>query len=1192
MKADVTNNYVIVSYAAFTNLLRQALNPHQFDTNAFPLTITNGPPAVISLNSTQFTGVGPYTLTNAIGVAGVTNVFLIAGTNVTITTNDMGGSVSYLVASTGGGGSGGISLLTTNGSGILLYTNASLITVATDTNLFDLKGAANLASNGAIAFSLTIGTSGTNNVNAVSNILYASILSSTNSILTNANVFTKTNTFVGLNVTNLNTTNITASSIISGLVQVDNFQNAGGQIIGSVGTNFGWPLTITIPAAIQLSNSPIMTLGHIQGTISDGTNFVSAVTSYIAKLTNNFTLLSSNMTPFSGLAGGVNHLAPGYWNPLDNNYYFIAENYIACGTVSAIQVLAYDQSLARVSANLLTGAPAQDAFGEGSALVLVQADGPNGTLYTASYCTNRVFKWDALTYAYLGYIQLDLPVINAQGLTYTNGIFYLVSDQPGVGTFYTFDHTGHVLSGYPYQLAGGLGSATAEGITFFKGQVAQSYELVSGSVLIFATLQTNILTVVDGLGNLTNSGAFVNLSSSWLDGNLNVSNRTSLGSFSKAIATNANLAIYGGGSSRTHIKLINPDAALTYDMGLNLASRNGTIGVNLNGDNTQQNSSLDGFRFQFDPGSGGGGNGSFTILTKTGGTLFTAIQSDAAGDITIPHQTSISSGNTAFRALIIDTPSGPNADVIDIQTNGVKVISVDKRGNLYVSNNIFAFNLYITNLTVTNGFVLLTNSFSTNYGGHSFWTNPANGSWAMIGTNGGIVSTNGTAASQLYIFTNGAGFLQKGFTSTGATNNALTATAFMLTDANKGQSSVAQSGLSTDYLGGDGALHALPAGGTSPTNTFNAQQFTLVNGTNVNWAITTVATNLVLTNGYLQLTNGSITNYSGRYFGTNPVTASYAIIYTNGGFAYTNGTAASQYTEFTNGAGFLQQGFTSTGATNTSLTASKIVLTDVNKGQKSSTFADTDLMPNSLTNGLAQGITNAGNIAFLPSVNVFTTSNLFSAPALINSLTPIASFSNSSPATVGVQQWGGIYIGGNTWNTTATAQSTNSGWFVTSEGIQGTSATIADSLVFSSAIGLNSPNTRLTLTSVGALTTAGSSANLTIGGSATVNGSITSTTGNITSTAGDVIISTAGKGLQIKGGSNAKIGTSVLVGGTVTVSTTAITANSVVFLTVQVTGGTTGNLSIGTVTAGTSFIINSTSAIDTSTVGWIIIEKN
>jgi hypothetical protein len=95
----------------------------------------------------------------------------------------------------------------------------------------------------------------------------------------------------------------------------------------------------------------------------------------------------------------------------------------------------------------------------------------------------------------------------------------------------------------------------------------------------------------------------------------------------------------------------------------------------------------------------------------------------------------------------------------------------------------------------------------------------------------------------------------------------------------------------------------------------------------------------------------------------------------------------------------------------------------------------------------------------------------------------------------------------------------------------------------------------------------------------------------------DVVISTAGKGLQIKEGSNSKMGTATMVNGTVTVSTTAVTASSRVFLTRQsFLGSTAGSLSVGTVTAGTSFVIKSyddsgvQSADDDSVVAWMLIE--
>jgi len=99
-----------------------------------------------------------------------------------------------------------------------------------------------------------------------------------------------------------------------------------------------------------------------------------------------------------------------------------------------------------------------------------------------------------------------------------------------------------------------------------------------------------------------------------------------------------------------------------------------------------------------------------------------------------------------------------------------------------------------------------------------------------------------------------------------------------------------------------------------------------------------------------------------------------------------------------------------------------------------------------------------------------------------------------------------------------------------------------------------------------------------------------SLTGLVTST-GNIDINTAGSGLQVAEGANARQGTSVLVGGTVTVANTSVTAFTRIFLTSQVDGGTPGFLRVSSRVNGTSFTIQSSSGTDTSTVAWELIEK-
>jgi hypothetical protein len=78
--------------------------------------------------------------------------------------------------------------------------------------------------------------------------------------------------------------------------------------------------------------------------------------------------------------------------------------------------------------------------------------------------------------------------------------------------------------------------------------------------------------------------------------------------------------------------------------------------------------------------------------------------------------------------------------------------------------------------------------------------------------------------------------------------------------------------------------------------------------------------------------------------------------------------------------------------------------------------------------------------------------------------------------------------------------------------------------------------------------------------------------------------------VNIEDGSNKRMGLATLVGGTVTVSNTSVTASTRIFTSRQTAGGTLGHLSIGTVVASTSFVINSSSATDTSVIAWLLIE--
>lgn len=105
-------------------------------------------------------------------------------------------------------------------------------------------------------------------------------------------------------------------------------------------------------------------------------------------------------------------------------------------------------------------------------------------------------------------------------------------------------------------------------------------------------------------------------------------------------------------------------------------------------------------------------------------------------------------------------------------------------------------------------------------------------------------------------------------------------------------------------------------------------------------------------------------------------------------------------------------------------------------------------------------------------------------------------------------------------------------------------------------------------------------------------GNITTSLGNLRALNGNLVLASAGNRITIGVGANASIGTSAaMVAGTVTVNTNVVTASSLIFVSRNTPGGTTGNLSVpsGSIVPGVSFAINSSSATETSTINWWII---
>lgn len=120
----------------------------------------------------------------------------------------------------------------------------------------------------------------------------------------------------------------------------------------------------------------------------------------------------------------------------------------------------------------------------------------------------------------------------------------------------------------------------------------------------------------------------------------------------------------------------------------------------------------------------------------------------------------------------------------------------------------------------------------------------------------------------------------------------------------------------------------------------------------------------------------------------------------------------------------------------------------------------------------------------------------------------------------------------------------------------------------------------------------------TAAGNATVTGYFAAASGQsngqwqiFDGTAAALNLGSAGGGVQIKEGANARMGVSTLVAGTVTVANTSVTANTRVATFRQAVGGTLGHLSTTKVN-GTSFTITASGGADTSVIAWVLFEAS
>lgn len=269
------------------------------------------------------------------------------------------------------------------------------------------------------------------------------------------------------------------------------------------------------------------------------------------------------------------------------------------------------------------------------------------------------------------------------------------------------------------------------------------------------------------------------------------------------------------------------------------------------------------------------------------------------------------------------------------------------------------------------------------------------------------------------------------------------------------------------------------------------------------------------------------------------------------------------------------------------------------------------------TDDLTVVIPSAGNINLAGSANQIVTTGSGSTATFGLSATLVAP--GSIVATTSIVAGTTIASG-----TTLTAGSSLS---VTTSAAIGTTLLVSGAATLSSTLGVTGLSTLGALTSVGTahinitggattvIGTGGTGAvqignatgNTAVTGSLTASTTLTATLGAITATNGNLVLGTAGNkilstsvGTTTTAGANS-FGSVTLVGGTATVATTAVTTNSLIYIWRQSVGATgaaaLGQLSVGTISNGVSFIINaaltatatSLATTDVSVVGYMIV---
>ena len=174
-----------------------------------------------------------------------------------------------------------------------------------------------------------------------------------------------------------------------------------------------------------------------QGYAYDGTNHYTFDNQTIYKWRDdeNWTLLDSNKTALAGLTG-INHLGDGDY--FQGKIYIVAETWSSCTNFAFQSILVFDAgTLHRLEAHNV-GAQGHEVSG----LAVSPHEGIDGIIYVTSYCDgSKLFKYDLVTFDYLGTLPLTQTLNGLQGVAWHDGRFYVPEDG---GALYSFGVDGRV----------------------------------------------------------------------------------------------------------------------------------------------------------------------------------------------------------------------------------------------------------------------------------------------------------------------------------------------------------------------------------------------------------------------------------------------------------------------------------------------------------------------------------------------------------------------------------------------------------------------------------------------------------------------------------------------------------------------------------------------------------------------------